>query len=46
MLRDNVRMTLLHIRLVFGMLLRLPLLLARAFARRGVLRAEKRSADA
>jgi glycosyltransferase involved in cell wall biosynthesis len=43
---DNVLMTLLHIRLIAGMFLRLPLLLSRKLARRSAVRAEKRSADA
>lgn len=44
---DNVRMTSLHVRLVIGMLLRLPMLLSRKFARRGQLRRmHKRNANA
>lgn len=46
MFRDNVLMTMLHARLVLGMLSRLPLLLSRKLARRGALRAANRSADA
>lgn len=46
MFLDNVRMTSLHVRLVLGMLWRLPLLLSRRAARRAALRAEKRNANA
>ena len=35
MFRDNVRMTSLHVRLVFGMVIRMPILLGRRLARRG-----------
>jgi len=40
---DNVLMTLLHVRLVIGMLLRLPMLLSRKLARTAAVSAEKRA---
>ena len=43
---DNVRMTSLHVRLTAGMLLRLPLLLARKLQRAQTARLQKRDANA
>ena len=43
---DNVLMTMLHARLVLGMILRLPSLLSHKVTGRGALRAENRGADA
>jgi glycosyltransferase involved in cell wall biosynthesis len=46
MLADNVRMTALHVRLVLGMLVRMPMLLWRKWARGGARRARERDANA
>jgi glycosyltransferase involved in cell wall biosynthesis len=46
MVADNVRMTALHVRLVLGMLVRLPMLLWRKWAHGGARRARERDANA
>jgi glycosyltransferase involved in cell wall biosynthesis len=43
---DNVRMTSLHVRMVLGMLVRLPMLLWRKWVRGGARRARERNANA